>query len=632
MKSRKIFSLFSFVVFFGLLTTSYVPVCVAGEKMDQFKTFVKSIPGQLKEKINAIDYDTSESLNLVFAANIKGKTVKVGVKIGWEPGTGDLSKGFLLTPMQIVSPTLGDLVPSLPSKLGKARTAQILLGIGTKDERNIAKSDLVKNVMDPVRDALKPSFGKFGKMIFINSKTKILYIKPVHIFFLKLIILMKSYAQGRRGEIPGQLRLLFLRLLQSVNVDKTIAANDGEMNDRLWEKKVFMSDPSSIVDILPDSVKKILTNIKVPVPAADYQDYLDFNGAEKNSESGYRFKISEVFKRNDGNSRLLASIREIQPLFETEKLHTFDASLLVYICVNLVRYKSKISPDLIDRLDGFLSDSKAAISNMEVKSELSKWKEELVSTLNGLTEKVQQGEELERDILFSEIVIPGKENVSLIPAVAYYFFKIRSIMNTRFSGDDGYLFMDYKIGQKKALYLMSIVLFRVYKDLRKAFRIAMKTTTWKETFKKVVGSSGRYDSVATKWTTNGTGAMFEAQKAAKTYKKTKTAASKKALTKAKALFMKAKAEFNLLLIKGFKFKRAKNIDEETIWDFLLREITRLSLRCDKIAPVIEGINSASVELLGLPLIEDESKFEEELPDDEEVDEFGFEEDFDDFDF
>ena len=633
MNSRKIFTLFSFVFLFGLFTTSYVPVCVAGEKMDQFKAFVKSIPGQLKEKIKAIDYDNSEGLDLVFSTNIKGKTIKVGVEIPWEPAAGNLSKGFPLTPIQIISPSLGDVVSSsiIPGNIKKLRVLHILLGIGTKDERNAAKADIVKNVTDPVKDALKPIFEKFAKMIFIHQKTKNPYLKPMHIFFSKLMILFKSYGSTRRGEIPGQLRLLFLRLLQSVNVDKTIAANNGEMNPGSWKKKVFMSDPSSIVDILPDSLKRILTSINVSVLAADYQDYLDFNREEKNSESGYRYKISEVFKRNDGNSRMIASIREIQPLFEKKELLSFDAALLAYICGTLVRNKSKITEDiLVERLGEFLNDAKSAISNMEVEVKLKGWRDSLVFYVDGLINIVKNDGKLEKDPVFSELVIPGTEKVSLIPAVSYYFSKIKSIMNTRFSGDDGSLFMDYRIGQKKALYLMSIVLFRVYKDYRAAFKKENITKELKDKREQTIGSRGTYSYG--KWKKSGTGLIFESQKAAIKYKKNKTVANGKAFAKAKSALVTAQTNFKLWVINKFSFKRATNIGEETIRNFLLREIKGISLRCDRITLVIEAINNASKELLGVPLIENESKFEEEIEAEEPGDEFGFEEDFDEDDF
>ena len=628
MKSRKIISLFSFVFLFGLFPIVEIN---CGPKLEGFKTFVKAIPGQLKDKINEINYDTSEGLDLVFKKMIKGRSFSVGVKVPWEPGTGDLSKGFPLTPVKIVSPTLGDLVPSLPGALGKARFAQILMGIGTRDEKNIAKASVVKEIMDPVKIVLRPVFSKFEKILFINEKLGLIAFKPVYIFLFKLIVLFKSYAKGRIKEIPRQLLLLFLRLLQSIDVDKTISANNGEMNPRNWSKNVFMSDPTSLIDTLPRKIKELLIDVKVPVPFSDYQKCID----EKSGVSEYGAKISEVFKRKEGNSRLIASIREIEPLFESENLIPYYASLLAYICGDLVYHKSKISSDIIERLSEFLNSARLAISNMVVGEKLEDWHDGLVSFVDSLIDIVDQGKSLEKEPVFDEIGIQGMEKISLVSAVPYYFNKIKFIMKTPFHGDDGYLFVDYKIGDKQAVASVLLILFRVYKDLRVALSKAMKIDTWKKQYGNSVGKPGKYDSVSRKWKTAGSGSIFEVQKATIEYKLKTNTANKKALVKAKALFAKAKAEFKMFVMKGFSFKRAKNIDEETIWNFLLREIKKLLLRTEDAKPIIDGINSSSKELFGVPFIEDADKFEEELPSEEDVygdDEFGFEEDFDEFAF
>ena len=87
----------------------------------------------------------------------------------------------------------------------------------------------------------------------------------------------------------------------------------------------------------------------------------------------------------------------------------------------------------------------------------------------------------------------------------------------------------------------------------------------------------------------------------------------------------------------YKFKRAENLDEETVKDFVIREDKRLSLRSDFLEPLTVEINKISEEMIGVSVIsKDFRDEEEELEFDEDalLEEFGEEEfgGFDDDDF
>ena len=654
MKKIKIFILFLFIslsINYSLLfpaTQDQDSSAQQERKITRLKNaltdFVVSLPGKLKAKIESFDYDEQNELNFVFSMLFQGKKLEFGLKWDWEAGSGDTSTGFTRFPGELVSPTLGELgvLPSYAtSEIKKIRLLNVLLGIGSKTEIDVSNSELIKPISRSLRRALGDKF--------LTTLNKILILKPVYVFYIKLILLIKSYvSQHRVEEIPNQIIPLLIRLMQTVNVEATIRANGGEKNPRNWTKRIFYSDPEGLVEVLPNFIRDFLKKINIPVPLASYQEWKD----RSSGLTDYDKQISETMRRGSIDSEVKYVKENIQPMLSGTKITLTDASMLSYICARFVYNLSKATRNdttLFTRK--FIAKVIKAIKKMRTTN--NKHKAMLIKKLNVYKKLLVSEGELEKLPVIDDFVPEGKIEVTVINALLYYTYLLKSNMSYSFYGDKGYLYSDANLGRNYTITNALRIIFRVFKDSRKALRmVAQKSPDiivrdddgntvkiGKESYQEIVGTKGVFDSRGN-LVSAGTGALFDYQEASIEYKKASSALkmaklkypkgdrridsynkkriiARKDQLKAKSNLTLAKNKFMLLVIRYFKFKRAQELDAESVMTFLLREFKRLSMRSENLIPLIHSINDFSIALIGLPIfskedIEKEDDFDEGL--------------------
>lgn len=614
-------------------------------KFKRFKNsvsnFIKTLPQKVKNKITSINYDESEDLDFTFPMSYRQKQISFGLKWDWEKGAGDVSTGFSGFRGELISPTLGDIgvLPSAtPDQILKIRLLNVLLGIGSKTERNIAKADIIKTIVDPLRNVL-------GKK-FLTTLQNLLVLKPIYVFYIKLVLLSKTYiAEKKVKKIPNQIMLLLMRLLQTVNVEKTIAINNGEKNPHKWIKKVYYADPTEFIEVLPNFIKNRLEDIKIPIPLDSYQEWKDKNIGL----TDYDKQISETMRRGSVDSGVKYAKENLQPMFKTAPLTLTDAKMLSYLCASFVYNQQKAKRnDTILFMGKFIAKVIKTIKKIGTKH--SKYKESLITKLTGYEKLLSSQGKLEEQPVVDDFAMQGKSEVMIVKALAYYINLLKSNMSYPFYGDKGYLYSDAKLGKNSTISYSSRIIFRVFKDSRKAVRMAMQLATdviaadaqgnpikdkqgnvikvGKQAYKKFVGIPGAFDPRTGEETRAGSGALFENQKAnielrkassilkqavAKLPKgdarlveyRNKRNAARIALLRAKKNLMLAKNKFMIRVLHYFKFKRAVDLDPETEMKFLLREFKRLSMRSKYLIPLLNNINKFSKELLGFEIVSNE---------------------------
>ena len=606
--------------------------------------FVVSLPVKLKAKIESFDYDEQNELNFVFSTSLREKDLEFGLKWNWEAGSGDTSTGFTSFTGELVSPSLGELglLPSYAtSQIKNLRLINILLGIGSKTEIDVSNSDLIKTISEPLKKALGPKF--------LTTLNKILVLKPVYVFYLKLIFLIKSYvSQNRVKEIPNQIMPLLIRLMQTVNVEASIRANGGEKNPRNWTKKIFYSDTEGLVEVLPKFIRDFFKKINIPVPLASYQEWVD----KKSGLTDYDKQISETMRRGSIDSEVKYAKENIQPMFSETKISLTDASMLSYICARFVYSLSKATRnDTTLFTIEFIAKVIKAIKKMSTTN--NKHKQMLIRKLHGYEKILVSEGELERLPVIDDFVAEGKIQIMIINALAYYMYLLKSNMSYSFYGDNGYLYSDAGLGRNSTMTNAFRIIFRVFKDSRKALRMAIQKSpditvrdddgnvvkVGKKSYQDIVGTIGAFDSRGD-LVRAGTGALFENQKASLEYRKAsyalkmaklkypkgdkrfdeynqKRILARKAQLKAKYNLTLAKNKFMLLVLRYFKFKRAQELDPESVMTFLLREFKRLSMRSENLIPLVDSINDFSRALIGIGIfsledMEKEDDFNEGL--------------------
>ena len=615
-------------------------------KFKRFKnslvSFVKGLPGKAKTKIGSLNYDELEDLDFTFPMSYGKKEIPFGLKWKWEKGAGDVSTGFSKFQGELVSPSLGDLglLPSAtPDQILKIRLLNVLLGVGSKSERKLANTDLIKTVADPLKSIV-------GKKV-LTTLQDILVLKPIYVFYIKLVLLSKTYiAEKKVKKIPNQIVLLLMRLLQTVNVEKTIEANNGEKDPRKWTKRVYYADPTEFIDVLPSFIKDTLNKINIPIPLDSYQEWKDKN----TGLTDYDKQISETMRRANIDSEVKYAKENLQPMFKKTPITLTDAKMLSYLCASFVYNQSKAKRNDTTLFMGkFISKVIKAIKKISTKH--STYKASLITKLTGYTKLLTSQGKMEEQPVVDDFAIPGKSEVMIVKALAYYMNLLKSNMSYPFYGDKGYLYTDAKLGKNSTISYSSRIVFRVFNDLRKAARMAAAQTPdviatdskgntikiGKQAYKDIVGAPGSFDRQGNE-VKAGSGPLFDNQKASIESRKAssilkqavarfpkndrrlinyrnKRDTARVALLRAKKNLALAKNKFMIRVLRYFKFKRAAELDKETEMKFLLREFKRLSMRSKYLIPLLSNINEFSKEILEIEIIntedlEKEPEFEE----------------------
>ena len=252
---------------------------------------------------------------------------------------------------------------------------------------------------------------------------------------------------------------------------------------------------------------------------------------------------------------------------------------------------------------------------------------------------------LENQPLVDDFALTGKREAMIVSALAYYMYLLKSNMSYPFYGDPKYLYTDAKLGRNSTVSSASRMVFRVFKDSRKGVRMAVQADdvtavdsfgnkikdkqgntikVGKKSYQAIVGINGAFDRGGNV-TKAGSGPLFVHQEANIEYKKASSILKKavsqlskgdkrlgeykekrkfarKALLKAKKDLIKAKNKFMIRVLRYFKFKRAEELDAETVMKYFLREMKRLMMRSKDLMPLLSGINSFMKLLLGFELI------------------------------
>ncbi|KKP24722.1 MAG: hypothetical protein SZ59_C0001G0040 [candidate division TM6 bacterium GW2011_GWF2_28_16] len=618
----------------------------AESRLAKFKTsfvdFINRLPEMAKAKLDSLNYDELEELNFTFPVKVGEKEFNFGFRWNWEAGAGDVGTGFTKFKGELVSPTLGELniLPTeTPNNILRIHLLNVLLGIGSKTERDVAKSDVIKNIADPLRKAIGPDL--------LKKLNDILELKPLYIFYIKLILLAKTYIPSQVEEIPNQVMFLLMRLMQTVNVEKTIEANNGEKNSKKWTKRIYYDDPVVLLKALPDFIKNTLNDIKIPVQANSYQEWKD----KKTGYTNYDKQISEVMRRGSIDSEVKYAKENLQSLFENENLTLTDAKMLAYLCARFVYNKdlSKNVDALNNLIINFVDEVLNTIKNINTSDKFTnKEKDLLVKKLNDLKDILDNDGELKQEPVLDDFAIFEKQNISIMESLTYYLYLLKNNMGYKFYGDNGYVYSDAILGDAYTLSYATKVAFRVFKDLRIALKQAQNLVPdikdqgveiGKQAYQEIVGASGTFDA-AGNVVIDGAGMLFEQQKADAEYKKAVSMLKQakeqlapndprlqdylnqksetfKNLVIAKKNLVQAKTNFAIKVLRHFKFKRAVELEPETEMQFILREFKRLGNRSKVLQPVIENINKFAKSLIGFEFIslqdlEKEPEFDETI--------------------
>lgn len=600
-------------------------------RLTKFKTsfvdFINKMPDMAKAKLDSLNYDELEELDFTFSVKVGEKEFTFGFRWPWEAGAGDVGTGFTKFKGELVSPTLGELniLPTeTPDNILRIHLLNVLLGIGSKTERDVAKSDVIKKVADPLRKAIGQDL--------LKKLNDILELKPLYIFYIKLILLAKTYIPSQIEEIPNQVMLLLMRLMQTINEEKTIAANNGEKNPKKWVKKVYYDDPVVLLQKLPDFITKILNEIKIPVPLDSYQEWID----KKIGYTPYDKQISETMRRGSIDSEVKYAKENLQPLLTSEKLTLTSAKMLAYLCARFV-YNKDLSKNvealnnlIISFIDEVLNNTKNINTNDKFTN---KEKDLLVKKLNDLKDILDNDGELKQEPVLDDFAVFEKKNISITESLSYYLYLLKNNMAYKFYGDNGYEYSDAILSDAYTLSYATKIAFRVFKDLRTALKQVQNLVPnineqgvefGKQAYQDAVGVKGALDA-AGNFVVDGSGPLFEQQKADIEYKKAtnmlkqakeqlapndprlqeyldKKGEAFKKLVVAKKNLVQAKTNFAIKVLRYFKFKRAAELEPESVMTFILREFKRLGNRSKVLQPVIENINKFAKSLIGFEFI------------------------------
>ncbi|MBD3273118.1 hypothetical protein GF385_02090 [Candidatus Dependentiae bacterium] len=582
--------------------------------LKEFENFLEELPQKAKKKINSLDYDELEELNFTFPMSFGEKNFSLGFKWSWEKGPGDVSLGFSPIKGELISPSFKNLGLSGFDRVANYGVLNVILGIGTTAEERFGNLKFLEPIIKPIR-------GSIG-IKNLDTLRNFLTLKSIYVFYIKLILLAKTYVpQKRFSDLSKQMMFLLLRLVQTVNIEKTIIANNGERNPAKWTKRVYYADPREFIDKLPKFIQNILNRLQIPITSyGSFREWQD----KKRGFNEYDKQLSETMRRSNLDSEIKYAKENLQPLFEKTNPTLTDAKMITYLCARWVYNKSNAKRnDSIKFLGEFILASIQAVQKINTSdNNLKKYKDMLIAKLNQYFKMLASDESIKNEPLVDDFNIIGKKSVNVVTALSYYMYLLKYNMSYPFYGDPGYLFSDAKLGKEGTRSFAIKLALRAFKDSKKAINFAKQISDviatdsdgnpiekdgnyikiGKQAYKNIIGETYLNYMNAKKLYNQASSRLKQAKAKSdpmiSKYEQAKKTAMKSYL-KAKKGYIFAKNKFTIRVIRYFKFKRAEELPSETVMRFILRELKRVSLRSKQFEPAVKSINEFFKEFFGI---------------------------------
>jgi hypothetical protein len=636
MKKVKIFILLSFL-FVGFFSFSFnfvkaqeteQPAVELEDEtvsvLTQLKDYFKNISGEFKKTLQEMNINSPE---IKFVSSLPGNRGRFGLQIAIGAGLGDSSLGFNPVAINILSPSIKDLrlpkiggVLKLVPDLNNSRLLNLILNVNLNPyERNVLRifkeyrdshngqMSSVEKFIVSIRYLMEPAFAPFIPFFFIENT--VLYFKPIQIAGIKFALLLKTYARSDKNRLAQELPLFFSKFLNSADWDKTKSLPENKDKPfRLWTNFVKFEDPEVLDKLIPKFVKDLVDNLPLDVNFAEYLEV-------KDGITPYLSKLSEVWRRGSVDSKAFFFIEQIVPEFENKIMNPTEirktAIAIATMCNDF--NKANLANDTKERLIAVIDDFIEALNKSSLVGPLSSWKNLVTENMKELKKSLEGLTAIDFDI--SKLDMTQDRKLTLIELISYYKKKAEQLLNYKHIGETGYIFETSELNRKQALFLLLAMTYRLNKDVKNAMKKAelLKSDIQVQVGDKTiaigpnayaqrVGKPGDWNSTTNRWKVEGSGLIFEEQKALMILKKTNLKDAQYARLKRSYIVAKdkrktAQAKYAFDVARGIKIPIG--IEEKTPYSAFLSDFNILVRRFEKAKPLIEAIKEI-YESVGLP--------------------------------